>query len=185
MVMREAISDQEHEAVPPVFLEADEIDFREQILEHVPSLRRHARALTRDAEAADDLVHDALLRAIEKNHMWERGTNLKAWLHRILHNHFINTQRRNKLRPSGISPDDYDIYMDSAATQMSHMELKSLEDALHMLPAAQRDVLLLIGVEGLSYDEAAQILNCPTGTVRSRLSRARDGLRRLMGGDAA
>lgn len=162
---------------PAFFPQAPEQAFQDELVSHIPHLRRYARSLARDAEAADDLVHETLLRAMEKHHLWERGTNLKAWTYRILRNTFINLQRRGKLRDANVSPDDYDRYLRSEGNQIDHLVLKALEKALHRLPDHQREAIALIGIEGLSYEEASVIMDCPLGTVRSRLARAREALK--------
>ena len=155
-------------------------DFARLLEEQIPRLRRYARALTRDAIRADDLVQSCLVRAIAKQHLWERGTNLRAWLFTILHNQHVNHVRRSVRE--GVSVDLEDApTMTAEPVATTRLELRDLERALAKLPAEQREVILLVGLEGMAYEEVAEVLGIPAGTVRSRLSRARDALRRLMG----
>lgn len=151
-------------------------EFQDALVPYIPQLRRYARGLTRDPEAADDLVQDALLRAMEKRHLWKADSNMRAWLYRILHNTFVNNQRRARVRRME-SVDDHEARMGTAAGQYDRVLLRTLELELHQLPAAHRQVVMLVGVEGLAYEEAAGIVGCPVGTIRSRLSRARETLK--------
>lgn len=160
----------------------DLADFKAAVVEYVPALRRYARALVQDPEGADDLVHDAVLKAIEKNHLWKRGTNLKAWLFTILHNHFINQYRRHAVRPPQLPLEDHEHYLANDGNQSGHVELQQLKTALHRLPDDQRAVVMLVSIQGLSYEEAAEIAGVPLGTIRSRLSRARQTLKRALEG---
>lgn len=154
----------------------DVADVYGAIAELIPQLRRFALGLVKDSSEADDLVQDCILKAMEKHHQWERGTNLKGWLMTILRNHFINKVRTAKRRPTA-SLDDHDYHLCRPGEQNGHVALKQLRDAIHELPLEQREVIMLVGVEGMSYEEAAAIIDCPLGTVRSRLSRARHSLK--------
>ena len=151
----------------------------------IPRLRRYARALTRNAAAADDLVQSSLVRALEKQHLWQPGTNLRAWLFTILHNQHVNevrrAQRANELDP--IDQEDPACKIEPVVD--CSLELRDLERALGMLREEQRAVVLLTGLEGLQYEEVADVLGVPIGTVRSRLSRARSTLRLLMDGGSS
>jgi RNA polymerase sigma-70 factor (ECF subfamily) len=147
----------------------------------IPRLRRYARALTRDPSAADDLVQDCLARALAKSHLWQEGTDLRAWLFTILHNQYVNTVRRSVREGTVVEVSDTEPSLVAPAVQTKRLELRDLERALSRLPGEQRQVLLLVGMEGLRYEEVAEILSVPVGTVRSRLSRGRDALRALMG----
>ena len=151
------------------------------ILACIPSLRRYARGLTGDLHRADDLVQDTLERAWSRYSRWQRRGELRAWMFGIMHNHFIDGVRANNRRADQTVPGD----MPDAsvrATQTDHLEVRDLDRCLQTLPAEQREVLLLICVEDLSYQEAAQVLDVPIGTVMSRLSRAREKLGALMQG---
>jgi RNA polymerase sigma-70 factor (ECF subfamily) len=140
----------------------------------IPHLRRFARYVVRDVDRADDLVQECLTRAIAKLHTWTPGTNLRAWLFVILKNCHINEVRRE--RPNGEMPDDHPL-LSVAANQDAHINLLEVRDAYLRLSEEHREVLLLVAIEGLRYEEAAAILKLPLGTVRSRLSRARQALR--------
>lgn len=153
-----------------------------QMEAEIPRLRRFARAMVRDATLADDLVQECLERALSRLHLWQPGTNLRAWLFTILRNLHINGIRRQQ----AFIDIDAEGYAGTAAangTQISRLELRDLRRALDLLPNEQREVVLLIGLEGISYAEAAQILAVSIGTVKSRLSRGRRALRLLMEGD--
>ena len=155
-------------------------DFRREIERLIPRLRRYAGALTRERNRADDLVQDCLVRALSKQHLFQEGTNLRAWLFTLLHNQHVNEVRR--ATPLGNpTPIDELAPVPVEGSAVSSLELKDLERAIAKLPIEQRQVILLVGLEGMPYDEVASILNVPVGTVRSRLSRGRDLLRYRMG----
>jgi RNA polymerase sigma-70 factor (ECF subfamily) len=146
----------------------------------IPRLRRYARALTRETVRADDLVQTCLTRAIAKQHLWQPGTDLRAWLITMLHNQHVTDVRRSARRGITVSIEDA-AGMPSVEPDALHaLELRDLQVALDKLTDEQRQVVLLIGLEGMRYDEVAAIIGVPTGTVRSRLSRARTQLRTLM-----
>ncbi len=155
-------------------------DFGRLLEKEIPRLRRYARALTRDAVRADDLVQNCLLRAIAKQHLWQPGTDLRAWLFAILHNQHVNDLRRSLREGTDNTFDDMAPLLTVPATATLSLELRDLERAIARLPAEQRQVILLVGLEGMQYEEVASILRVPIGTVRSRLSRGRETLRRLM-----
>ncbi len=156
-------------------------DIHRQIEAEIPRLRRYARALTRDAFAADDLVQDSLARALGKLHLWQEGTDLRAWLFTILHNQYVSHVRRAVREGIAVGLSDGEPLLTRAPPQGHRLELRDLERAMARLPAEQRTVILLIGLEGMRYEEVAAVLDVPVGTVRSRLSRGRRALRRLMG----
>jgi len=146
----------------------------------IPALRRYARALLRDRTAADDLVHDCLERTISRWHQRRPETDARAWVFTILHNLAMNRLRQAARRGPHVE-------LDAAAaaqppSQEAHVRHGELLRALAELPADQRSVLLLVGVEGLSYADAARVQGVPIGTVMSRLSRARERLHRLLDG---
>ena len=147
----------------------------------IPRLRRYARVLARDVAGADDLVQDCLTRALEKLHLWQEGTDLRAWLFTILHNQYVNHVRRAVREGASVGLSDTEPMLAQMPRQGKRLELRDLERALAKLPDDQRSVILLVGLEGMRYKEVAEILDIPIGTVRSRLSRGRDALRRLMG----
>jgi RNA polymerase sigma-70 factor, ECF subfamily len=154
--------------------------FTELLERQIPKLRRYARALTHSSDRADDLVQDTLIRAIAKAHLWEAGTDLRAWLFAIMHNQHVNTVRRASRQESMIDIEEMSSSLIAASDPTASRQLRELERAIARLPAEQREVILLVGLEEMSYQEAAQVLGVPVGTVRSRLSRGRDALRRLM-----
>jgi RNA polymerase sigma-70 factor (ECF subfamily) len=157
-------------------------EFEQQLETAIPRLRRYARALTRNAAAADDLVQNSLVRALEKQHLWQPGTNLRAWLFTILHNQHVNDVRRAQRNNELDAIDQEEPAWKIEPVVDGSLELRDLERALGMLREEQRAVVLLVGLEGLQYEEIADVLGAPIGTVRSRLSRARSTLRLLMDG---
>ena len=156
-------------------------DFARLLQNEIPRLRRYARALTRDAARADDLVQSCLVRAIAKEHLWEPGTDLRAWLFTILHNQNVNDIRRS-VREGVVVAVEEDVapVLTVAPRAGASLQLRDLERAIRLLPEEQRQVILLVGLEGMRYEEVAAVLDIPIGTVRSRLSRGREMLRRLM-----
>jgi RNA polymerase sigma-70 factor (ECF subfamily) len=155
-------------------------DFGRQLEQEIPRLRRYARALTRDAARADDLVQNCLVRALAKQHLWQPRTDLRAWLFTILHNQHVNDVRRAVREGVGVPVEDVAPVLAEPSTQGATLQLRDLERALARLPEEQRQVLLLVGLEGMRYEEVASVLGVPVGTVRSRLSRGRAMLRKLM-----
>lgn len=153
-----------------------------QLERHIPALRRYAWVLTRGSEEADDLVQDCLERALARGTSYRGSGELKAWLLSILHNLFISGRRRAALRahPS-LEPA---MEPPVAGGQEAQVEMRQVLAALDALPEEQRAVLVLVGVEDLSYEEAARALGVPIGTVMSRLSRGRERLRQLLAGGA-
>lgn len=156
-------------------------DFHCRLEEQIPRLRRYARALTRDRQRADDLVQDTLVRALAKQHLYQDGTNLRAWLFTLMHNQHVNDVRRAGRESGNIDVTEVASQLVSNSDPTASRQLRELERGLATLPLEQREAILLVGLEGMRYDEAAAVLNVPIGTVRSRLSRGRDVLRRLLG----
>jgi RNA polymerase sigma-70 factor, ECF subfamily len=150
--------------------------------QEIPRLRRYARALTHATDRADDLVQDTLLRALSKLHLWQPGTDLRAWLFTILHHQYVNTVRR-EARESTVDIEHVSSSLTAITDPTARRQLIELDRALALLPNEQREVVLLVGLEGMPYETVAQILGVPIGTVRSRLSRGRQRLRELMGRD--
>lgn len=153
---------------------------RDAIVAEIPGLRRYARALTGDPGRADDLVQDTLERALTKWSLWRPG-NLRAWLFSIMHNVFVNQIRANQ--PVDLLGDDDLPALATPPKQEEALALRDLEAALQRLPAEQREVLLLVGLEELTYAETAKVLGIPAGTVMSRLSRGRERLRAILAGE--
>ncbi len=151
----------------------------------IPALRRYASALLRNREDADDLVHDCLVRALDKLHTRRDDADTRAWLFAIMHNLFISQLRRAKVRPAGEPLDEtHEAAVSVRADQESGLYWRDLVRGLNRLPVEQRTVILLISVEDLSYAEAAAVLNIPIGTVMSRLARGRERLRVMLDEDA-
>jgi RNA polymerase sigma-70 factor (ECF subfamily) len=155
-------------------------DLNARIEAEIPRLRRYARTLARPPISPDDLIQECIVRALSATHVCEEGTDLRAWLFTIMHNHFINEIRRNT-RQRATAPVNRDELLVCPPAQPHRLELRDLYRALGQLSEAQRAVVLLIGLEGMSYEAAAKVLGAAKGTVRSRLSRGRARLRRLMG----
>ncbi|MGD9617591.1 MAG: sigma-70 family RNA polymerase sigma factor [Alphaproteobacteria bacterium] len=155
-------------------------DFAKLLEVEIPRLRRYARALTRDVTRADDLVQSCLTRAVAKQHLWQPGTDLRAWLFTILHNQHVNEVRRSVREGISVAVEDMAPVLTVQSNAYASLQLRDLEAAIARLPQEQRQVILLVGLEGMRYEEVAVILDVPVGTVRSRLSRGRDQLRRLM-----
>lgn len=154
------------------------------IEQHIPRLRRYARALTGDAARADDLVQDTLERAWSRFRLWRPGSDLRAWLFTIMHNVHVNQLQRRAPERSHEPIEEGALEVPVRATQEDALELRDLAQALERLPAEQREVLLLVGLEQLSYQEVAKVLGIPPGTVMSRLARGRERLRALLSGAA-
>jgi RNA polymerase sigma-70 factor (ECF subfamily) len=156
-------------------------DIATLIEEQIPRLRRYALALTRNDVTADDLVQDCLVRAIAKQRLWQEGTDIRAWLFTILHNQYVNDVRKSARHGQTVEIIDTEPALSRSAHQGAGLELRDLDRALAKLPDEQRAVILMVGLEGMAYETVAEIIGVPVGTVRSRLSRGRDALRRLMG----
>ena len=150
------------------------------ILTELPRLRRYARALVGDRAAADDLVQDTLERAWSRFAQWRAGSDLRAWLFSIMHNLRVDQLRRPGL--NALPMDDEELMVPTRATQSDHLEVVDLEAALARLAEEQRAVLLLVGLEDMSYEEVAAALSIPIGTVMSRLARGRERLRLILEG---
>ena len=155
--------------------------FLDEIEGCVPALRRYARALTRNADRADDLVQDCIERALRKQGLFRPTGPLQAWLYRVLLNLYRNGLRQSRRRGDHLSLDDMVIEPAIPAPQPGRIALAEMSRAIDRLPDEQREALLLVVLEGVSYEEAAGILEIPAGTLMSRLSRARAALRQLTG----
>ena len=157
------------------------MQFLDEISESVPALRRYARALTRNADRADDLVQDCLERAIRKQRLWAPSGPLQGWLFKILLNVYRNDTRRSRRRGDHLPIDALFVEPAIPAPQPGRIALAEMSRAIDGLPSEQREALLLVVLEGVSYEEAATILGIPAGTLMSRLSRARSTLRTMTG----
>jgi len=153
--------------------------FLNGIMGNLAPLRAYAISLTKAVDRADDLVQDTVLRALSRQESFEQGTNLQAWLFTILRNSFFSDHRR-----AAREIEDVDGRlageMTTGADQDSRLVLQELEAALAQLPREQREALLLVGMEGLSYEETATALGCAVGTIKSRVNRARHRLAALL-----
>lgn len=147
-----------------------------QIAALIPRLTRYARSLTHDPVAADDLVQESVSRGLEKIHLWHAGTDLRAWLFTIMHHHYVDEVRR-AARENKVPLGECDRPLEPQQGQ--RLEFRDLVRAIDALPSEQRSAIMLVAVEEMRYDEAALALGLPLGTVRSRVSRGRDALRRL------
>jgi len=157
----------------------DNKDWEIQLNKQIPGLRRYARALAQDIQSADDLVQDCLERAWKKRSYWKEGTNLRAWLFSIMHNLFINMVRRKKLANNFENQLALNSNGNQSSGDSSHI-VHDLAKCLSRLKPEYREVVLLAGLENMSYKEIAKVTSTPIGTVMSRLSRGREELRRLM-----
>lgn len=161
---------------------SEQQDIKWRIAREIPHLRRFARSLVRDQDRADDLVQDCLERAIRKQHLWRSTGSVRSWMFRMLYNLFLNQKRTQR---SEMPVDDVsDIQLSVPARQEKRAVCRDIGNALELLPPEQKAVILLVALEGVTYDEASEILGIAVGTVRSRLSRGRDHLRSLYSGDA-
>lgn len=151
--------------------------FRQKVETAIPALRRYARALTRDADTADDLVQDTLVRALRSEHLFE-GEEIRSWLYTILTNLNRNRLRSLSRRPALSSIEDNDA-PDLAGPEAGG---RDIERALALLAEDQRSALLLVVLEGLSYREVSDVQGVPIGTVMSRLARARAQIKTYLDG---
>ena len=163
-------------------MDPDLSEFSARVDELIPRLRRYARALTGERTAADDLVQDTLERAWTKLHLWRSGSDLRAWMFTIMHNVHVNHVRSKGAPTVPIDEDMADAPV--RPTQSDLLEVRDIEAALRRLPTEQREVILLVALEHLSYQQSADTLGIPIGTVMSRLARARERLRVMLATDA-
>ncbi len=155
--------------------------FQKHLLAELPYLRRFARALCGDAALADDLVQDCVERALIKQHLYDASRPLRAWLYAILRNIHVSQWRKASLGGVQKPLEDMEKFEGAVAPeQEQNLSVATITQALDMLPLQQREVLVLVALEELSYKEAADITGVPIGTVMSRLSRARESLRILL-----
>ncbi len=153
--------------------------FRAQLVALIPQLRAFARSLTGDATAADDLAQDAMVKAWDARASFEMGTNMKAWTFMILRNQFYSEKRRS-WRQTQLDQEAAERTLVAIDDPASPVALDELRMGLAMLPAEQREALILVGAGGFAYEEAAAICGCAVGTVKSRVSRARRALQDIL-----
>jgi RNA polymerase sigma-70 factor, ECF subfamily len=172
---------------PPPAPEVSNVDpdklFRDQLVALLPSLRAFARGLCRHREMADDLAQDTMMRAWAARGSYTQGSNFRAWMFMIMRNQFYTTLRKNS-RTTSLDPEVAERVLVVAPAQHDGINVDDVAKALQQLPAEQREVLMLVGANGLSYEEAAEIMGCAMGTVKSRLARGRAALALLIDGPA-
>ena len=155
--------------------------FRKDLIAELPYLRRFARGLCGDAALADDLVQDCVERALVKSHHYDPARPLRAWLYAVLRNIYVSNWRRNAKHKSAKHLDDLEgLEGTTPPEQDQNFSVALITDALDTLPAQQREVLVLISLEEMSYSQAAEIIGVPIGTIMSRLSRARANLQKIL-----
>lgn len=161
-------------------------DVRARMIEFLPRLRRFAFALTRNMDQADDLVQDTCERALSRLDQWEPGTKLESWMYRIAQNLWLDRKRSEKVRGTSLDIDEAVGVMgeDGRAVTESRLTLAAVSEGMDRLPPDQQVLVAMVCVDGLSYKDAAAILNVPIGTVMSRLSRARQALYQHIAADA-
>ena len=157
--------------------------FETLLIEEIPALRRYARALCGDETEADDLVQESLLRAVSRRRLWISHRKMRPWLFTILHNLFVNAVRRGARSPLVDMPQQIENAAVDDGDPGALCTLSDFEKALHSLTPEQREVLVLVGVEQMSYRQVARIVGVPVGTVMSRLSRARSYLKKGLEGE--
>ena len=151
-----------------------------ELVKELPNLKKFAYKLTRNEADAEDLLHNTCLRAIEKKHLFKKGSNIFKWASRIMYNLFVSVYRRKTKFETQYDPEPYIATQSTDATQDLKIEFKHMTQAMKRLSHEHQEVLILVSVQGMRYAEVADALNIPVGTVRSRLSRAREQLSYLM-----
>lgn len=154
-------------------------ELERSVHDYTTSLRRYALVLTRNSDAAEDLVQDTLLKAIAASESWEPGTDLRVWMFRIMHNTHVSERRRHQVRERAkpMLPKPVDT-----SDPTTRIELQQVLDALDQLPDSQRQPIALIALQEMSYAEAARVLDLPLGTFYSRIGRGRAALRQIVEG---
>jgi RNA polymerase sigma-70 factor, ECF subfamily len=156
---------------------------RDELVRWIPNLRAFALSLTQSAQHSDDLVQETLVKALTNLDKFQTGTNLRAWLFTILRNSFYNGIRYRKYHQTTALEDAGPGFLELRASQEKYIEFQDVLKSLSRLAPEQREAIILIAAEGLSYEEAAAVCNCPVGTVKSRLSRARQRLEEYANGE--
>jgi RNA polymerase sigma-70 factor (ECF subfamily) len=158
----------------------DPVNLGEQVGPLLPRLRRFARALTRHPHDADDLVQVAIERALRHQKQWRPGSSLLDWMLGIVHNAFIDETRKARRREIALAREAASVVASASDERMHDIESWSLQAALERLPEDQRVAVALVLVEGLSYQEAAEVMEVPVGTLTSRVARARSALKKIL-----
>jgi RNA polymerase sigma-70 factor (ECF subfamily) len=156
-------------------------EFHDQLVAIIPSLRAFARGLCGNRDMADDMAQDAMTRAWAARQSYTPGSNFRAWMFMILRNHFYTTLRKNS-RMASWDPEIAERVLVVGPAQQDGLNVQDVQAALQKLPPEQREVLILIGANGVSYEEAAEIMGCAIGTIKSRLARGRVALTALIEG---
>jgi RNA polymerase sigma-70 factor, ECF subfamily len=157
-------------------------EFYNQLVDCLPHLRAFARVLCRQHDLVDDLVQDAVVRALAASNQFQQGTNFKAWMFTILRNQNITTFRRKRILPASL--DEVSQEVSQAAPQEDALMIEDLDHAVQQLSPVRREALILVVAHGLSYEEAAGVCRCAVGTIKSRVARARAELHEMvLGGD--
>lgn len=151
-----------------------------ELMKHSERLQKFAYKLTRNQADGEDLLQSTLLRAIEKKHLFQEGTNLFSWTSKIMYNMFVSNYRRKVKFESQYDPESYIEKESIEANQNIQMEFKDVDRAMEELSNEHKEILIMVCVKGMQYSEVAAELDVPVGTVRSRLSRARDNLQNIL-----
>lgn len=161
-----------------------EADFRELLIAALPHLRAYARSLTGSADQADDLVQDTALRLMSAQEQYRQGTNFRAWAIAALRNRFIDLRRRARFHGGSIDDIDTSLFA-QPPSQDTIVYFEQTAREFWRLSPAHREIITMIGINGMSYEQVAKVLGCPIGTVRSRLARARAELQSAIDGKDA
>mgnify|MGYP002777041945 CR=1 FL=1 len=156
-------------------------EFRDEMVKIMPPLRAFARGLCGQRELADDLAQESLACAWAARHSFAKGTNFRAWMYTILRNQFYSNLRKN-WRTESWDPDLAAQQLIAPGSPLDALHLNDVSSALQKLPAKQREVLMLVGAGGMPYEEAAEVIGCAIGTIKSRLARGRAALTALIDG---
>ena len=165
--------------VRPARTDAEDAAFKRELVKLIPHLRAFARTLCGDPTAADDLAQDAMIKAWDARASFQMGTNMKAWTFMILRNQFYSEKRRS-WRQIQLDQDAAERTLVAVDNPEAPVALDELRLGLAMLPAEQREALILVGAGGFAYEEAAEICGCAVDTVKSRVSRARRALHGIL-----
>lgn len=156
-----------------------DLDPRDELVTHLPALRAFALSLTRNRATADDMMQDTVLKAWSNMEKFQPGTNMRAWLFTILRNNFYSSRRKLNREVADID----NVFSDTLSVKPDHdgrLQMADFKEALNQLPDEQREALILVGASGFAYDEAAEMCGVATGTIKSRVNRARAKLTELL-----